>query len=96
LQSLPFCLPTGIAGYVVHPAGVATGVGAATMLDGRTVVPGDAAGWGVLVTYLYSVWFGVLLVHRERRDNRVCAEKYGEDWVEYKRVVRWRILPGVY
>ncbi|KAF4761872.1 hypothetical protein HAV15_007604 [Penicillium sp. str.  len=96
LQSLPFCLPTGVAGYVVHPAGVATGVGAATLLDGRQVVPGDAAGWGVLVTYLYSVWFGVLLVHRERRDNRVCAEKYGEDWVEYKRVVRWRILPGVY
>lgn len=96
LQSLPFCLPTGIAGCVILPAGAATGAGAVTMLDGRQVVPGHAAGWGILVTYFYSAWFGILLVHRERRDNRVCTEKYGEDWVEYKRAVRWRILPGVY
>ncbi len=66
------------------------------MLDGRQVVPGDAAGWGMLVTYFYSAWFGLLLVHRERRDDRVCADKYEEDWVVYKRTVRWRILPGIY
>ena len=96
LQSLPFCLPTGIAGYVILPAGAAAGAGATTMLDGRQVVPGDAAGWGMLVTYFYSAWFGLLLVHRERRDDRVCADKYEEDWVVYKRTVRWRILPGIY
>lgn len=96
LQSLPFCLPTGMAGYVILPAGAAAQAGAAVMLDGSQVVPGDAMFWGTLVTYLYSAWFGVLLVHRERRDNRVCAEKYGEDWVRYKAAVKWRIVPFVY
>ena len=43
LQSLPSCLPTSIAGYVILPAGTDAGAGAATMLDGRQVVPGDAA-----------------------------------------------------
>jgi delta14-sterol reductase len=96
LQSLPFCLPTGFAGYVILPAGSAAVAGAATMLDGCQVVPGNAAGWGMLVTYFYSFWFGWLLVHRERRDDRACAEKYGEDWVTYKKTVRWKIVPGVY
>lgn len=96
MQSLPFCLPTAMAGYTILPVGAGSGPGAVTMLDGRQVVPGDAAGWGMLVTYFYSAWFGLLLVYRERRDDKVCAEKYGEDWMEYKRAVRWRILPGVY
>jgi delta14-sterol reductase len=96
LQSLPFCLPTGIAGYVVLPAGAAAVAGASTMLDGRQVIPGEAAGWGMLITYFYSAYFGFLLIHREGRDDRACAEKYGDDWVEYKKTVRWRILPGVY
>jgi delta14-sterol reductase len=105
LQSLPFCLPTGFAGYVILPAGAAAatvaggggGGGVATMLDGRQVVAGgDAAGWGMLFTYFYSVWFGFLLIHREGRDSRLCAEKYGDDWVEYQRRVRWKIIPGIY
>lgn len=98
LQSLPFCLPTGFAGYVILPAGAAAVSGSvATMLDGRQVVAGgDAAGWGMLFTYFYSAWFGFLLVHREGRDDRACAEKYGEDWKEYKRQVKYKIIPGVY
>ncbi|EKG18219.1 Ergosterol biosynthesis ERG4/ERG24 [Macrophomina phaseolina MS6] len=97
LQSLPFSLPTGLAGFAVLPAGAA---GAAEhvfkMLDGREVVQGDARGWGVLFTYFYVLYFAVLLVHRERRDDAMCAKKYGEDWEKYKRMVRWRILPWVY
>lgn len=104
LQSLPFSLPTGLAGFVVLPAGsvaaaeAAAGAveGAKMMIDGKVLVPGDAAGWGMLVTYFYSAWFAWLLVHRERRDDRACAEKYGDDWVKYKKQVPWRILPGVY
>lgn len=100
LQSLPFCLPTGFAGYVILPAVSAAfesmEAEAVTMLDGRRVVPGQAAGWGMLFTYFYSAWFGFLLVHRERRDDAACQEKYGDDWETYKRTVRWRILPGVY
>ncbi|KAK2054444.1 ERG4/ERG24 ergosterol biosynthesis protein [Colletotrichum caudatum] len=98
IQGWPFCLPTGIAGYQILSAG--SGGGAApgffTMLDGRQVVQDAARGWGIVFTYFYLLYFGVLLVHREMRDDAACAEKHGEDWGDYKRLVRWRILPSVY
>jgi len=53
-------------------------------------------GFGTPLTYFYFVYFTILLVHREWRDNAMCAEKYGNDWEEYCRRVRWRIVPGVY
>jgi Delta14-sterol reductase len=53
-------------------------------------------GFDNMVPYLYSVYFAVLLVHRERRDDHKCALKYGEDWEEYRRRVPWRIIPGLY
>lgn len=96
LQALPFSLPTGIAGYAVLPAGSAAVAGAFTTLDGRQVVQGDARGWGIVFTYFYVLYFAVLLIHRERRDDAACSRKYGEDWEKYKKIVRWRILPGIY
>jgi delta14-sterol reductase len=98
LQSLPFCLPTGFAGYAILPAGSAlvASAGVRTLLDGRQVTQQGAAPWGMLFTYLYSAYFGFLLVHRERRDDNACAEKYGDDWVQYKKQVKYRIIPGVY
>jgi delta14-sterol reductase len=95
LQASPFSLPTGIAGYIILPAGSAVAGGFA-MADGREAVQGAARGWGMIYTYCYAVYFAVLLVHRERRDDVACSEKYGEDWEEYKKQVKWRILPGVY
>lgn len=95
MQSLPFCLATGLAGYVILPAG-SSDAAAVTMLDGREVVQDVAKGWGMVYTYFYSAWFALLLIHRERRDDAACAEKYGEDWDKYKKIVKWRILPGVY
>jgi delta14-sterol reductase len=80
-----YCLPTGLAGYVVQNAA-----------GKREVVQGDARGWGMAVTYFYIVYFGVLLIHREMRDEEKCERKYGDDWKEYQKRVRWRILPGVY
>lgn len=97
LQSLPFCLPTGIAGYLLVPAGSSlAGVGVKTMLDGRQVLTEGVGGWGMLFTYFYSAWFAFMLVHRERRDDAACAEKYGDDWVKYKKTVPSRIIPGIY
>lgn len=96
LQASPFSLPTGIAGYVILPAGSGLAAAGVQMLDGRGVVQGDARGWGMIFTYFYVLYFAILLIHREGRDDAACAKKYGEDWDEYKKTVRWRILPGVY
>ncbi|KND87802.1 Delta(14)-sterol reductase [Tolypocladium ophioglossoides CBS 100239] len=97
MQASPFSLPTGLAGYLILPAGdVAAGAEAAKMLDGREVVQGAATGWGMAFTYFYAVWFAAMLIHREGRDDAACAEKYGKDWDKYKSTVKWRILPGVY
>jgi len=53
-------------------------------------------GFGRLLPYFYPAYFAVLLVHREWRDARHCAARYGEDWEAYRRRVRWRIVPGLY
>ena len=95
LQAWPYSLPTGMAGYQILSAGTRA-EGAITMLDGREVVTGDARGWGMIFTYFYVVYFGVLLIHRDRRDDAKCALKYGEDWEKYKKIVRWRIIPYIY
>ena len=48
------------------------------------------------LTYLYPAYFAVLLAHRERRDEAKCSAKYGATWVEYCKLVPWRIIPGLY
>jgi protein-S-isoprenylcysteine O-methyltransferase Ste14 len=54
------------------------------------------AGFMHPLPYFYIVYFTILLVHREWRDNDMCREKYGRDWEAYCRKVRWRIVPGIY
>lgn len=95
IQSWPYCLPTGMAGYQVLSAGTIT-QGAHIMADGREVIQGAAKGWGIPFTYFYILYFAVLLVHRERRDDEKCHRKYGKDWEKYKGIVKSRIIPGVY
>ena len=46
--------------------------------------------------YFYITYFTILLVHREMRDNKMCAKRYGADWDAYTAKVKWRILPGIY
>ncbi|OVA17863.1 Ergosterol biosynthesis ERG4/ERG24 [Macleaya cordata] len=48
------------------------------------------------VPYIYPIYLLILLIWRERRDESRCAEKYKEVWVEYCKLVPWRILPYVY
>jgi delta14-sterol reductase len=95
LQAWPYSLPTGLAGYQILSAGTKA-EGALIMVDGREVIAGDAEGWGMIFTYFYILYFGVLLVHRDGRDDEKCAKKYGEDWEKYKKIVKWKIIPYVY
>jgi len=53
-------------------------------------------GFGSPVPYFYFIYFVVLLIHRERRDEHNCKQKYGEDWNHYCKIVKWRIIPGIY
>jgi protein-S-isoprenylcysteine O-methyltransferase Ste14 len=53
-------------------------------------------GFSRALPYFYPVYFAILLVHREWRDAKHCASKYGPDWVRYTEKVRWRIIPGIY
>ncbi len=54
-------------------------------------------GYPTLVApWLYPLYYILLLVPRERDDDRRCAAKYGALWDEYRRRVPWRIVPRVY
>ncbi|MCG8590326.1 MAG: DUF1295 domain-containing protein [Proteobacteria bacterium] len=56
-----------------------------------------ALGWPLEpAPWLYPLYYVLLLGTRERDDDKRCAEKYGALWDEYRKRVRWRIVPGVY
>ena len=44
----------------------------------------------------YPIYLTILLVHRSWRDEEKCQKKYGKYWDQYKQLVKYRILPGVY
>ncbi len=46
--------------------------------------------------WLYPLYYALLLFPRQRDDDRICAEKYGELWEEYREKVPYRIIPFVY
>ena len=50
----------------------------------------------LIAPWLYPLYYVLLLVPRERDDDRRCARKYGALWDEYRRRVPWRIVPRVY
>ena len=54
------------------------------------------AGVGCVVPFFYCIYFAVLLIHREQRDDHACKVKYGKDWDRYCELVPWRLIPYVY
>ncbi|KAL1973729.1 hypothetical protein VTN31DRAFT_5289 [Thermomyces dupontii] len=92
LMSWAFCLPTGVAGYIIEQSlNPATG-----LVEKRAVQTPEVRGWGMIFTYFYILYFGTLLVHREARDEEKCRNKYGKDWERYTSIVKFKIIPGVY
>ena len=54
------------------------------------------SGFSHIPPYFYFIYFAPLLIDRERRDHKVCAQKYGQDWETYCAKVKYRIVPGIY
>ena len=52
-------------------------------------------GFESIVPYYYAIYFAILLVHRSIRDDHMCHEKYGDDWIKYKGIVPYRFIPGI-
>lgn len=49
-----------------------------------------------LVPFGYVIYFWSMDIHRFFRDEIRCKEKYGDDWDEYVKTVRYRLIPGVW
>lgn len=54
------------------------------------------AGVDHIICYFYFIYFAILLIHRQRRDDLHCERKYGDAWREYMRRVPYRIVPGIF
>lgn len=48
------------------------------------------------LTYFYVIYFTVLLLHRQTRDEAKCRAKYGKTWEEYEKKVPYKIVPYIY
>ncbi|RJE16723.1 reductase [Aspergillus sclerotialis] len=91
-MSWAYCLPTGVAGYaIVEHMDQGTG-----NVHRQAMQTPETRGWGIIFTYFFMLYFAILLIHRERRDEEKCKKKYGADWDRYTSLVRSRIVPGVY
>lgn len=53
-------------------------------------------GFGSIVPYFYVIYFGILLVHRDLRDDHSCKLKYGAAWDQYCKIVPYRMIPYIY
>jgi 7-dehydrocholesterol reductase len=56
----------------------------------------STVGFERMLPWFYPVFLCILLTHRAVRDDERCARKYGAAWVEYRRRVPWKMLPGVF
>ncbi|KAL2770736.1 delta(14)-sterol reductase LBR [Daubentonia madagascariensis] len=53
-------------------------------------------GFNHILPYFYVIYFTMLLVHREARDEHHCKKKYGLAWEKYCQRVPYRIFPYIY
>ena len=48
------------------------------------------------IPYFYVMFLILLLLHRLRRDDQRCRQKYGMYWEEYCKLVPYKVLPGLF
>ncbi len=51
---------------------------------------------GLILPWLYPLYYALLLFSRQKADNERCALKYGELWKRYEKKVPYRIIPFIY
>ncbi len=54
-----------------------------------------ATGFHFFAPFFYVSFLTILLTHRAFRDDTKCSNKYGKYWEEYKKLVPFKIIPGV-
>jgi 7-dehydrocholesterol reductase len=54
-----------------------------------------ATGFNYLMPFFYFLFLCILLTHRAFRDEAKCSKKYGKYWVEYRKLVPYKIIPGI-
>ncbi|KAL3319572.1 hypothetical protein Ciccas_001762 [Cichlidogyrus casuarinus] len=54
------------------------------------------AGFTALMPFAYFIHLTILLVHRSKRDDSKCSDKYGSAWKEYKKLVPYELIPGIF
>lgn len=67
---------TELAGHTAIPAGRVVEEEGVQMRGGSQMFQGSAYGRGVFFTYLYAVYFAVLLVHRARRHDELSMDAW--------------------
>jgi 7-dehydrocholesterol reductase len=48
------------------------------------------------IPYFYFIFLLILLTHRTVRDDNKCSKKYGIYWREYRKIVKYQMIPGIY
>ncbi|KPA84816.1 putative mitochondrial C-14 sterol reductase [Leptomonas pyrrhocoris] len=55
------------------------------------------SGTAAVLPYFHPIYFGILLMHRQLRDEQQMTEKYGEeDWKAFCKAVPYRLFPYIY
>ena len=54
-----------------------------------------ATGFNYLMPFFYFLFLCILLTHRAFRDEAKCSKKYGKYWAEYRKLVPYKIIPGI-
>lgn len=68
-------------------------LGEILMATGIALSAGFPDVWFV---WLYPLYYVFLLFPRQWDDDKICAQKYGPMWEEYKQKVKYRIIPRIY
>ena len=50
----------------------------------------------IIIALSYPMYYVLLFVPRQIDDDLVCSQKYGAEWDDYVKKVKYRIIPFVY